>query len=151
MRPGVLTRLDDARDDLEAEDLRLLEDVERDGYTTVAVEPDPAGSPEWEGVPAWTYTIGLAATAGNPDLVVFGMTRDAAQDFLASTMRSLAESGEPRLETVDPGWNPELFGFGCWFYKGTDFAVLHVIADDRPAPRLDEPPARRGAPPPMPS
>jgi hypothetical protein len=142
MRPGVLTRLDDARDDLEGQDLRLLEDVERDGYATVAVEPDPAGAPEWEGVPAWTYTIGLGTTAG-PDLVVFGVTGEAARELLAGAVRSLAEGGEPRVETVDPGWNPELFGFGCWFYKGTDFTVLQLVADDRLAPLLDEPPAHR--------
>jgi hypothetical protein len=149
MRPGILTRLDDARDDFDRGDVLLLEGVERDGYATISVEPDAAGAPEWEGMPPWTYTIGLAATAGRPDLVVFGLSGEAAEALVAEIVRSLEGGGEPSLEAVDRGWNPELFGFGCWFYKGTDFAVVQCLAEGVPAPRLDRPPDHRGAPPPM--
>ncbi|MGZ6616356.1 MAG: DUF4262 domain-containing protein [Solirubrobacteraceae bacterium] len=146
------TQLDSLRDLLDESERELVGDVETYGFHTVTVgqsENDAAARPEWREVPDWTYTVGLWATFGHPEFVVFGLEPEIARALVWDLVRGIASGrtfepdrvyrdalprfdGQPcAFSVVDRGWLRSLFGFGIWFYRGQEFKVLQYRWPDR--------------------
>jgi hypothetical protein len=141
--------LDAAREALSPVERELVENVERYGFHSIAVrqtEQDQVDQPRWQHVPPWTYTIGLNASLGHPDFVVFPLETEFAYPLFWDLVREIEGSRtfEPgtvykdllpsfpgqefAFEPVAVEWFPALFG---WFYVGDNFGVLQYLWPDR--------------------
>jgi hypothetical protein len=150
-RRPVPTMLDESVEGLSEAD-RLLENVKQYGFHWFSIgqsEEDQIDLPEWRKVPGWSYTIGLHASFGHPEIVVF----ELKDDIVGALFWDLAESIQAgsrfeaghiydnvlrsfegqrfAFEQVSPGWIASLFGFGSWYYKHEDFPVLQYLWPDR--------------------
>lgn len=118
--------------------------IETDGYALEVVAPDAASDPPQAG---YTYTVGLPAHVGFPEIVVFGLTPVAARGLLALVVATLAEGAELPIgdelvglldnelrcsfATVDLGhWGP-LFTTAAAWYRGEPFVIVQLIYPDR--------------------
>jgi hypothetical protein len=112
--------------------------------------------PDWNDIPDWSYTIGLYASCGHPEIVVFELERDFVHTLLWDLAGSIQAGNrfEPgqlfddvlpsfegqtfMFERVSPGSIPALFGWGSWFYKYEEFPVLQYLWPDRNGPFMWE-------------
>jgi hypothetical protein len=83
--------LDESAEGLSEDDRELIENVRQYGFHWFSVgqsEKDRANFPEWSKVPGWSYTIGLHASYGHPEIVVF----ELEDDITGALFWDLAES-----------------------------------------------------------
>jgi hypothetical protein len=101
---------------------------------------------ETDGLPGWSYSIGLYDSFRHPEIIIFGLPSDVmnrAINILAETIRSgkMYEAGfeyqEPFdgikcvFHLVDKSWYPIFAGRAIRFYEGQDFPLLQCIWPDR--------------------
>jgi Domain of unknown function (DUF4262) len=147
-RRPLPTMLDESAEGLSEDDRELLENVKQYGFHWFSIgqsDEDRIDFPEWRDVPGWSYTIGLHASYGHPEIVVFELENDIVGAVFWD-LSELIEAGNKVeagqiyddvlpsfegqrfvFEQVSPGWIPSLFGFASWFYKHQDFPVLQYL------------------------
>ena len=144
--------LDAPREALSPLERELVDNVERYGFHSIAVrqtEQDRIDRPQWRDVRPWTYTIGVNASLGHPDFVVFSLETEFTEPLFWDLVRGIEDGRTftPGLIYDDvlpsfPGqrcafdrvareWFPSLFGFARWFYCRDDFEVLQYLWPDR--------------------
>jgi hypothetical protein len=97
--------------------------------------------------PGFAYTVGLHASYGHPELIVFGLPNDVMQSLL-NTCGDRVKGGE-RLtidarvpdvldahdvrfrEVRDPESFREHVGYALWYYQGQPFRVLQMLWPDK--------------------
>lgn len=118
--------------------------IETHGF---AVEAVPARGDLEPPVPGYTYTVGLGAETGFPEIAVFGLTPSAARgliDLVAELVRNGVELplGVALVGILDNDlrcvlapldvteWSP-MFATGCAWHGGTGFTMVQLLWPDR--------------------
>lgn len=125
--------------DLTDDERGLLRDVAEHGCHVVCVDADlPGGS--------YCYTVGLWYHWQHPELVVFGVSDELADELLnAATdmidagarfaadqvVRDLLEIYPVTFKAVPRTHNEGYFGAACWAHATGDFPVLQLVYPDR--------------------
>lgn len=118
--------------------------IETDGYALEPVPADVESDPPRGG---YTYTIGLTAETGFPELVVFGLTPVAARGLIGLVVAALRGGTEIPLDVnlvglldnelrcrfspVDLDRWGELFTTATSWYRGSPYAVVQLVYPDR--------------------
>ena len=118
---------------------KLLSDIEEYGWHIVAIPKDAEG-------PAFAYTIGFFATFSHPELIILGLRGETNIQILKN-LGSEIKAGRafdpgPDYEEVLSGYPVtfrnvleknygEYFGYGIWYYEGTQFPVLQCVWPDK--------------------
>jgi hypothetical protein len=123
------------RDDYDAADHGVIENVKKFGWSVTGVPADENG-------PGWSYTIGRWHSLGEPELAMFGLDLRVMQSCLniLGHRDGLADgqshddvvNGYPvRLRTVEPDWYRAFFGQAIWFYRRPPIPFLEVVWPNR--------------------
>ncbi len=118
--------------------------IETDGFAVEPVPADPTADPPRAG---YTYTIGLPAMVGFPEIAIFGLTPVAARGLLGLAVEALRGGTEIPLGVELVGlldnelrcvFAPVDVGrWGSWFatatawYGGARFDVVQLLYPDR--------------------
>lgn len=118
--------------------------IETKGYAVEPVAVDPATDPP---SPAYTYTIGVPALVGSPEIAVFGLTPVASSGLLDLVVDALRGGTEIPLGVELVGlldndlrcvFAPvDLDAWGGWFataaawYRGEPFEMVQMLYPDR--------------------
>lgn len=126
-------------DGLDADDRKLLNDIDCVGWHMV-------GAPEDEQGPGFVYSIGLWQSFRHAEIVVVGLNMDVAfwivneigswaragQTVRADDIREgLLEGYSCTFRTVEKQYYRDYFGYGLWFYRCDSFPVLQCIWPDK--------------------
>src|SRR5262245_40705025 len=143
--------LEESTEALSADDRELVESVRQHGFHWFSVgqaEEDLLEFPDWSDVPNWSYTVGLYALYGHPEIVVFELESDIVGALFWDLLELIqtGQSFEPgqlyddvlpsfegqrfMFEPVSPGWISALFGTASWFYKHENFPVMQYLWPD---------------------
>ena len=129
---------------LDATDQKVLADVEEYGWHCLHVH-------DRDGLPQWTFSIGIFQTWHHPELLVFGLRDTVAHDLLKQLVLRVAagEIFRPdreyvdeyvdlldgfscRFVIVDPQWYSAFLGYAQWFHETEDgFPVLQLVWPDK--------------------
>ena len=118
--------------------------IETHGF---ALEAVPARNDVVPPVPGYTYTVGLTANTGFPELVVMGLTPAASRGLLDLVVGLIRDGVELPLGVALVGlldndlrcvlapvdvveWAP-LFATGCSWHRSDDFAMVQLLWPDR--------------------
>jgi uncharacterized protein DUF4262 len=125
-----------------AYDQKLLDDVTKIGWHHVHVESEGKQ-------PAFAFSLGFYANYGQPEIIVFGLEPETAQQLLniAAIRIAGAKSKYDTYKAYDDiaqGMRiafvpvakqhlPEYFGYGRWFYQSQrgEFPALQMVWPDR--------------------
>ena len=126
-------------DGLDADDGKVLDDIDSVGWHMVGVPDDDEG-------PGFVYSIGMFHSFKHPEIVVIGMNTD----LMARMVNGVGEwardgngvrSGDVRdgllegfactFRTVGKRWYHAYFGYARWFYRSDDFPVLQCVWPDK--------------------
>jgi hypothetical protein len=124
--------------DLHATDARTLNQIEEYGCSVLSVGRDCAEDF------AWTYTIGIHDTCGQPDLITVGLNFGVAHRLLNDSAHLLREGVELskgrhanllgkvdcEFRPVDQKWVRHLMNWANWYYGRTDYPVLQAVYPD---------------------
>jgi len=123
---------------LEPDETKLVHDVERYRCHIIQVR-------EENGVPGWSYTVGLSDVLGVPELIVIGLKENVAHCLLNECAHRLQEGirlGEGRRERellsnvdcefrrVEKRWLRQTMGYAAWFYGGDEFPAFQCVYPD---------------------
>lgn len=125
--------------ELAADEVRLLDDIEKYGCHIVHVKEDAL-------LPGWSYTIGLYENFEQPEIFTIGLKIDTAQ-YLLNEVASLMRNGlrireglrqndllaNVECEFREVQQRPELsgiVGYAKWFYGEDPFPVFQCIYPD---------------------
>jgi Domain of unknown function (DUF4262) len=123
---------------LEPDELKLVDDVEKYGCHIIQVR-------EGNGVPGWSYTVGLHDVLGAPELIVIGLRNGVAQNLLndcnhrldagmsitdGCREQELLANVECEFRRVETRWLRQTMGYAVWFYGGDEFPVSQCIYPD---------------------
>jgi len=123
----------------DANDQKLFDDIENFGWHCLHVLEEDELQP-------FSFTIGLYATFGHPEVLIYGLQRSTAHEILALVAEA-AKSGKP----IDASLPTEdlLYGFSCvlvpiakdqyeehlgtamWFYEHESFPAIQVVWPNR--------------------
>jgi hypothetical protein len=93
---------------------------------------------EEDGLPPFTYSVGIQQSTGAPEAVVVGLKRELAHSVINNYHRRVREQGalaagrlhsdfiegfDCLLQKVHPKHYEEYFGWDIWLYKGDGFEV----------------------------
>jgi len=124
--------------ELETTDKKVLEDIERFGWSVMQVTSDRI-------TPGWSYTIGLHETLKQPELIVLGLQGDLAHSVLneAATqlknglrledghrVRELLANVECEFKRIEQRWLSQVMGFATWFNGNEEFPVFQIVYPD---------------------
>ncbi len=135
----MFTALDMPSESLEEAERSFLTNVRQHGWFDTAVFSDAEG-------PGFSFTTGLWINTGQPELIIFGLSREIAHDVFWSlfhdlkaglplpvgtlTDRAFAHSAAYILP-VAKRFYPKYLGWSQWFYRGKDFPCLQIVWPDR--------------------
>lgn len=123
-------------------DQALLKNITQIGWHHVHVQAEGR-------TPAYAFSLGLYANYGQPEIIVFGLSPQVAQQLLniaAAAVVGAKLKYEPYkpYENIAHGtriafipvakkYSSEYFGYGRWFYQSTqgDFPALQMVWPDR--------------------
>jgi hypothetical protein len=121
--------------DLDEKEQAVLGHVERVGWSITSVS-------EQDGVPGWSFTIGLFENFDHPEVAIFGMKAQSCQSILNWIGENVRKGNHftSGLEhdwvldgykcwsrEVQKVWYRDLVGWAIWFYGGTDFPVVQCL------------------------
>lgn len=123
--------------ELGEQDRTTLDHIEESGCSVVQVRGE-------NGMPGWSYTIGMFDTCGAPELVTVGLPEQTAlgalnhaaglmrkgQDLSVGRHREIVGDVECEFRAVDPAWVAELMHWATWYYGNTEYPVLQLIYPD---------------------
>lgn len=120
-------------------ELRVLADIDEHGVHIVHVPEDAHG-------PGHSFTIGMPYSFDHPELIVFGMPPEIAQDLLNAVADEAADGtrfaadgqhddllqGYPvKFFDVPKGWYRQFLATALWAHEGDDFACLQLVWPDK--------------------
>jgi hypothetical protein len=121
------------------QDAKARQDVETYGCHILLISDDTGG-------PDFCYSIGINKSAGQPDLIIFGLRPEVAQ-FAINEYCQRVLNGEifntqlPYYGFIDSfpvyfvnvprAHYPKYLGWGHWFYGADDFRVMQMIYPDK--------------------
>ena len=104
------------------------------------------GIPGEGSTPAWTYSVGLFAKYGQPELIVFGLEIETMHEMIAR-YADLLQAGEEygdgvKIDGIIPGhpcvlrevhvsWREPLLCSASWYYHYQEYPVLQCFWPDR--------------------
>lgn len=121
--------------DLDEKEQAVLGHVERVGWSVTNVS-------EQDGVPGWSFTIGLFENFDHPEVAIFGMkpeSRHSILNWVGENVRKgnhfisgvehdwVLDGYKCWSREVQKVWYRDLFGWAIWFYGGTDFPVVQCL------------------------
>ena len=126
-------------DDLLPMDRKVLENVDEYGVHVVHV-------PEQDGGAAFSFTVGLWHSFGQPEVIAFGLPEDVAHE-LFNAIADAADDGRKFLDgekhdellvgypvrfvaVPDTAYGDHL-GTAQWAYEGTDFPCVQLVWPDK--------------------
>ena len=133
---------------LDTRDIEIITDVTDDGWHVVSVPEQKnaaAGSGVRHSTPGWAYSVGLYASYGHPEVLVFGL-EDTVTAALVDAIGNLVRSGR-RFEVGSPqsgileaveclfrpvhrDWYEPFLGDSEWYYCGGSFPVNQCFWPD---------------------
>jgi hypothetical protein len=131
------TRALKASGELEPQDAKIVDDIERFGCSIVIIG---AAKPRR----GWAFTLGVTDTCGAPELIVAGLKDETASRMLNAAVdlqrrgidlsvgryRELVGEVECEFRPVDRKWLRELMGWAVWYNDGDSFPVLQAVYPD---------------------
>ena len=126
-------------DSLTGSERKVLDDVEQYGVHVVHVMEDDEG-------PGFSFTVGLWHTFAQPELLVFGLEADVAQELLNEIadqanegMKFLADSKHDgllqhypaRFFAVPKAFYRDYLGVAIWAYEGDGFDAVQLVWPDK--------------------
>lgn len=123
----------------DADEQRVIDDVNTHGWHLVGIEDDPEG-------PGFVYSIGMFHTLGHPEIIIFGLSTEAMcqivngigdevrrgakfQDWHESDQ--ILDGYSCMFRTVPTDVYPEYLGYAMWFYRPEPFPVLQCVWPDK--------------------
>ncbi|MGH9279576.1 MAG: DUF4262 domain-containing protein [Acidimicrobiales bacterium] len=119
-------------------DRKLMADVDAWAWHVVNI-------PAADGVPGWSFTVGLCHSFATAELALFGLAPKVSHIGL-NDIGEVARAGDPlragsrrddvlegyevELRPVDRAWHRALFGYAGWFYPPPGPAFLQVVWPD---------------------
>ena len=128
LRDGVLQR----------DEKKLVDDIVKFGCHIIQVKPE-------NGLPGWSYTIGLFEMLNQPEIVAVGLRDGLAHSVLNEVARrfeggarfkeghresELIENVECEFRAVEKRWLLQLMGYAIWFYGDDNFPAMQCIYPD---------------------
>jgi Domain of unknown function (DUF4262) len=117
------------------EDQKLFDDIEQFGWHCLHILEEGPHLP-------FSFTVGLFATYGHPDLLIYGLPRETAHEMLAITANA-AKNGcaiEPGLPTdallngsscvlvpIAPKHYRDHLGTAIWYYENRPFPATQIV------------------------
>jgi hypothetical protein len=118
--------------------------IETNGWALEPVSPRSDTDPP---TPAYTYTIGVPALTGFPEIALFGLTPSAANGLIGLVIDALRGGTEIPLgvelvglldnelrclfASIDTLESGALFGTASAWYRGADFSMVQMYYPDR--------------------
>ena len=124
-----------------AADQKLFDDIEEFGWHCLHVL-------EEEGLPAFSFTIGLFASYGYPELLIYGLPRKTAHGILTIAAKAAKDghpiaAGEPTdallngysclLVPIAQEHYREHLGTAIWYYEHKLFPAMQVVWPNKDA------------------
>jgi Domain of unknown function (DUF4262) len=121
------------------DDDKLIDDIEKFGFTVILIEATNY-------LPSFGYTVGLFAKYNHSELIAFGLSTKTIHAILniggemvkkgqvlktKTRYSDFFENGGAQFLTVDPGNTKDYFGYAIWFNKSTEFPSLQLVWTDR--------------------
>ena len=122
-------------DDLSREE-KTLADIEKYGLTVFHI-------PEEDGLPSFTYSVGIEQSLGLPELIVIGLKAEVGHSALSECYRQMKEGTaiapgsrvagllgggfECEIGNVSPSYYEQYMGWAMWLYKGSNFRTYQII------------------------
>ena len=128
-----------ANDQMSADQLRVLADIDEHGVHLVHVAEDG-------GRPGYSFTIGMPYSFDAPEVIVFGLPQDIAQDLLDAVVDEAADGtrlvadaqhadllhGYPvKLLPVPKSAYATYLAQACWAHEGDAFDCLQLVWPDK--------------------
>jgi len=125
-------------DSMTASERAILESIAESGVHVEHVATDDG--------PGFSFTVGLWETFGQPEVLVFGLEDEVAQDLLDeiadqadegktfvvdSSHDGLLQHYPARFLAVPKGFYREFLGVAVWAYEGDDFPVVQLVWPDK--------------------
>jgi hypothetical protein len=124
---------------LDKESERTIRCVEEFGSQNIHVKGHPANM-------AFSYTIGVFDTCGQPEIIAVGLRSETAQWLLNEAADRLRRGVDLTMERqkglfggdvecefrpVDPRWVRHVMNWACWYNGDADFPVLQAVYPDK--------------------
>jgi hypothetical protein len=122
----------------DANEQRVIDDVERHGWHLVGIEDGPE--------PPFVYSIGLYHTLGQPEIIILGLKDASTMGQIVNLIGDEMRKGTKfedwfESEGILEGYNcifrqvarehyPEYLGYALWYYRPEEFPVLQCIWPD---------------------
>jgi hypothetical protein len=134
----MITALDALRTSLDAGERNFVDNVRKHGWIATHVSAEDEH-------PGFSYTTGFWITLNSPEIVVFGLQRDASYDVLASLFGDfktgikhpvgsansiILKSHKSFLFPVAKTRYSNHLGWNQWFYNGDNFDCLQLVWPD---------------------
>lgn len=135
----TITALDLGASELDDAEKHFLNQIEAKGlFATHVLEED--------GNPGFTYTTGLWAKFGHPEIVTFGLKSETAHAIMWDVYNAISEGSNYRVDSthseildgldvtfksVDRSNYQEHFGWSIWFYRWQPFSCIQLVWPDR--------------------
>lgn len=125
--------------DLSTPEQKVLNDVEKYGWHVLKILEEGEK-------PRWSFTIGLYRTFGCPEVIIFGMSPNAAQQTLNYIGEQIKDGRNFQIDEmysdifeerncifrpVKEKWYGTFLGFAEWFYQGKGFPTIQCFWPDR--------------------
>lgn len=133
---------------------RVLEDIAADGVHIAHVLASEDGQ-----TPAYSHTVGLWHTFERPEVIVFGLAEDTAEDLLdvlvdevsdgaalapGQRLEGLLHGYPARLLDVPSASRGGLVALADWAYEGADYPLVQLVYPDKQGRWSWDPEAREG-------
>ena len=115
---------------------KALSDIQKHGYHVLHVFD------EQDELPPFTYSVGISANFGAPEIVIVGLPSDIAHPLVNTYCERIRVGEVFTPKTTYPDFltglgiqfvsasktnYDEYFGWCQWFYEGDDFSVLQLV------------------------
>lgn len=119
-------------------DRNIFGHIDTVGWSVILIPEDDAG-------PGFAFSLGLLATHGHPDVILFGLKIEQMHGIVNGIGERVAggERFTPgrfyegvidrfpvAFTPVDPANYREYLGYANWFYGGTDFPAVQCVYPD---------------------
>jgi len=123
---------------LEPDEKKLADDIIRFGCHIIQIKPE-------NGIPGWSYTVGLYELFRLPEIVVIGLKENLAHFVLNEVARrqkgeirftdghresGLIENVDCEFRIVEKQWRRQIMGYAIWFYGDDNFPVMQCVYPD---------------------
>ncbi|KPJ91599.1 MAG: hypothetical protein AMJ53_11280 [Gammaproteobacteria bacterium SG8_11] len=120
---------------MDKQEQKAVDDIEKFGCHVIHVL-------EEEDLPGFTYSIGIYASTGKPDMLIMGLKREVAHSIINeynkrvksgeefvpnSSYGGFLEGFDVVFKKMDKKFYKNYLGWGLWFYKGDAFEMLQMV------------------------